>query len=48
MTIRVVLGLIDGGPAAEAAARAALAVADSLALICNSCMSVPIPRASCP
>jgi nucleotide-binding universal stress UspA family protein len=29
MTIRVVLGLIDGGPAAEAAARAALAAADS-------------------
>ncbi len=29
MTIRVVLGLIDGGPAAEAAARAALSAADS-------------------
>jgi len=29
MTIRVVLGLIDGGPAAEAASRAALVVADS-------------------
>ena len=28
MTIRVVLGLIDGGPSAEAAARAAVAVAD--------------------
>lgn len=29
MAIRVVLGLIDGGPAAEAAARAALSAADS-------------------